>query len=151
MGEEKPGVLEAERIRKQRENKANRAAQEAREGEILKTDQLLFFKALVNDLAETVKNFNSEMHLAGNDTVTFEATSNTQISIGKRKPFFLKKIMHREASDEVLIRTNKPEGNRAGEREEKWQFRVTKWRASTQLQERWRIRQRVACGNCRPL
>jgi hypothetical protein len=118
------GSLEAQRITKARQDDADRAVQQAHDGRILSTAQPRFFEAMANELSETVRGFNSTMGLEGESAVTFVST-NHEIYIGKKgRPFFLRKIMHFEQSNELLIRTQVIDGYQKRVDEQKWHFDV---------------------------
>jgi len=118
------GELEAERILKARQSDADLAARQAREDRILCTEQPRFFDAMADDLAKTVESFNLRMGLEGQDAITFVHPGN-QIQVGKRaKPYFLRKIMHFERTNEVLIRTEIVNGYQKAVKEEKWYFEI---------------------------
>jgi hypothetical protein len=116
------GELEAERILRARQSDADLVARQAREDRILYSEQPRFFDAMADDLEKTVKSFNLRMGLEGQDAVTFVHSGN-QVQVGRRaKPFFLRKVLHFERTNEVLVRTTIIEGYRKGEKEEKWYF-----------------------------
>ena len=118
------GELEAQRILKARQSDADLAIRQAREDRILGTEQPRFFDAMADDLANTIKSFNLNMGLEGQDAVTF-MHSGSQIQIGKRaKPFLLRKVMHFERTNEVLVRTEIVNGYQKGLKEEKWYFEI---------------------------
>jgi hypothetical protein len=118
------GELEADRILRARQSDANLAARQAREDRILQSEQPRFFDAMADDLAKTVESFNQRMGLEGQDAVTLNH-SGTQILVGKRaKPFFLRKVMHFERTNEVLIRTEIVKGYQKGVKEERWYFEI---------------------------
>jgi hypothetical protein len=118
------GSLEAQRILKQRQTDTERLAQQAREERILCTEQPRFFDAMADHLAEIVNSFNLEMGLEGEDAATF-THSGTEIYLGKRaKPFFLRKVMHFERTNEVRVRTEIINGYQKQGNEEKWYFEI---------------------------
>jgi|HubBroStandDraft_2_1064218.scaffolds.fasta_scaffold13280_4 hypothetical protein len=118
------GKLEAQRILRAHQSDANQAAQEARNDRILCTEQPRFFGAMADDLAKTVQSFNLSMGLEGQDAVTF-VHSGSQVQIGRReKPFFLRKILHFERTNEVVIRTQIVNGYQEADKDEKWYFDV---------------------------
>jgi hypothetical protein len=118
------GELEAERILRMRQGDADLATRKAREDRILRSEQPRFFDAMADDLTKTVESFNSRMGLEGRDAVTFNH-SGTEILVGKRaRPFFLRKIMHFEQTNEVFIRTEIVNGYQKGVKEEKWYFEI---------------------------
>lgn len=118
------GALEAERILRVRRGDADLATRQAREDRILQSEQPRFFDAMADDLAKTVESFNERLGLEGQDAVTFNH-SGTQVLVGKRaKPFFLRKVMHFERTNEVLVRTEIVNGYQKGVKEEKWYFEI---------------------------
>ncbi|HSY65159.1 MAG TPA: hypothetical protein VK829_11200 [Terriglobales bacterium] len=118
------GELEAQRILKARQSDANQAAQQARNDRILCTEQPRFFDAMADDLAKTVQSFNLSMGLEGQDAVTF-IHSGSQIQVGRRdKPFFLRKVLHFERTNEVVIRTQIVNGYQKADKDDKWYFDI---------------------------
>lgn len=118
------GELEAQRILRARESDASRAVQQARDERILCTEQPRFFDAVADHLAETVKSFNMNLGLEGDDAVTF-VHSGSEIYVGKKgNPFLLRKIMHFARSNEVLVRTQILRGYQKDLTEQKWYFDI---------------------------
>jgi hypothetical protein len=118
------GQLEAQRILRARQSDAERTAQQGREERILCTEQPRFFSTMADHLVEIVNSFNKEMGLEGEDAVTF-THSGSEMYLGKKaSPFFLRKIMHFERTNEVLIRTQIINGYQKGVKEEKWYFDI---------------------------
>jgi hypothetical protein len=120
------GELEAERILRARQTDAGLATRQARQDRILSTEQPRFFDVMADDLKKTVESFNLRMGLEGRDAVTF-VHSGSQIQVGRReRPFFLRKVMHFERTNEVLVRTTVIGGcgYQQDEKEKRWYFDV---------------------------
>jgi hypothetical protein len=98
------GVLEAQRIMRERLSDADRLARQEREDRILREEPPLFFEAMASYLQENTKSFNLTMGLSGDDAMTLVYTSGL-IEIGKRhRPFLRKKIVL--SSNKVTIHTD---------------------------------------------
>ena len=103
---------------------ADRLAQQDRDERILRTDPVYFFEAMTKVVGENSASFNSNLELTGDYALSFAFTS-SMIQLGKRaSPLFLRKVIHSQASREVLVRTETINNYRHGVKEEKWRFTV---------------------------
>lgn len=119
------GVLEAQRIMRERQGDADRLARQDRDDRILRTEPPVFFETMAACVGEYAKDFNGEIGVSGDDAMTFVSTTGL-IELGKRRaPFLLRKVMLRQASNEVAIRTEKISRTYRRElSEEIWRFDV---------------------------
>jgi hypothetical protein len=119
------GVLEAQRIMRERQSDADRLARQDREDRILREEPPLFFDAMATYLGETAKSFNLTMGLSGDDAMTFLHTSG-QIELGKRhRPFLRKKIVLDQFAGKVTIRTDTTSRMyRPAGKDETWNFDI---------------------------
>jgi hypothetical protein len=119
------GAMEAQRIMRERRGDTDRLARQDRDDRILRTEPPVFFETMATCVGDNTKGFNQEIGLSGDDAMTFLYTSG-MIQIGKRHaPFFLRKVMLRQASNEVVIRTEKLSRTYRREvSEEVWRFDV---------------------------
>jgi hypothetical protein len=122
------GNLEAQRVLRLRNADADRIAQLERDERILRTDPVCFFEAVAKVVGENSTSFNSDLGLVGDYALSF-LSINGQIQLCKKaSPLFLRKAIHFQTSQEVLVRTETinsyRNSYRHGVKEEKWRFTV---------------------------
>jgi hypothetical protein len=118
------GAKLAQEVLRLRSADAERAAARQREERVLATECVPFFEAITSLLRENVTTFNLELSLVGKDALTFVSSAGL-IEIGKKSnPFLLRRAVHLQANQEVVVRTETSIHYRIGTKQERWRFTV---------------------------
>ncbi|MGB9408614.1 MAG: hypothetical protein WCA89_13840 [Terracidiphilus sp.] len=118
------GAETAHKVKKMWEAEAVWTAQRDRDERVLSSECVPFFEAVAILLKENVASFNFELGLEGNNELTFVSHPGL-IELGKRtNPTLLRKVVHLQPSQEVIIRTDTSIYYRVGVKQEKWRFNV---------------------------
>jgi hypothetical protein len=119
------GTLKAQEIMRELTLDDARLSRRQIEDNIITSDSPLFFESLKSLTGDNLESLNSEMRLVGDHAFTF-TPAGCEFSFGRKlMPIFMRKVMFRQASKEVIVRTTIIRGYTPQEVKEKtWRFTV---------------------------
>jgi hypothetical protein len=118
------GAEAAQKVRQMRDTDTTQSAQREQDQRIFDSKCIPFFEEVTALLKESIASFNSELGLEGDNALTFISHPGL-IELGKRTyPTLLRKVVHLQPSEEVIVRTDTSIPYRVGTKQEKWRFAV---------------------------
>jgi hypothetical protein len=113
------GTMKAQEIIRELALDEARLSKRQTEDNIITSDSPQFFECLIGLTRENLESLNSEMHLVGDHAFTF-TPAGCEFSFGRKlMPIFIRKVMFRQASKAVIVRTTTIRGYTPQEVKEK--------------------------------